>query len=180
MRVTENRKLALTACILCALISIFVIGGLKLKGRHSDVRDIFVNGSDAQHNIEYYLERGTGYASDLAYEAMQYLEDDAAALRIIDLCGEISAQEGPAAGRYDLFAELTNDVELLFSELQAAGHADETNIELAYYDYQSICDLIKRDDYHDAAEEYNKLADAFPANIIAGIWGAGEAETFGR
>jgi len=180
MRITENRVLALIVCVACALVSVLGIGGFKLKTKYDSVTDVFVNGSDAQHNIEYYLYRGTTYASDLAYEAMQYLDDDAEAEEVLRLCEGLSAKEGPAKGRYDDFVLLTNSVERLFSTLQAEGYADETNIEMAYYDYQSVCDMIKRDDYHAAAAEYNELTSAFPANLIAGLWGAGEAEDFGR
>ncbi len=180
MRVTENRKLALAVCIICALVSIFGIGGIKLNAKYSGVEDAFVNGADERHNMEYYLDRCVGYASDLAYEAMQYLEDDSTAETVLEFCDSLSSHEGPADGRWAAYNELCGEVDLLYSELQAEGYADETAVKIAYYDFQSTRDMIKRDEYHAAAAGYNDTVDAFPANLISGIWGIGEAEVFDR
>jgi len=180
MRITENRVLALVVCIVCAVVSVFGIGGLKLKGQYNDVTDMFVNGSDAQHNMEYYLDRGAGYAADLAYESMQYLDDDTVAYEVLELSEELMADKGPGGERYETYAALCRGVDKLFSELQSAGHGEEVAIELAYYDFQSVRDLIKRDDYYAAADEYNDTVAGFPAGLIAGIWGVGWADTFGQ
>ena len=68
----------------------------------------------------------------------------------------------------------------LFPDLQAAGKQDEAAIALAYGDYLSVGDLIKRDAYPEKAEAYNKTAGAFPAKLISGLWGVGQLDTFGR
>ena len=180
MRITENRKLALVVCIICAVISIFGIGGMKLNGDHNAVTGVFVNGADAQHNIEYYLERACGYAADLAYESMQYLDDDAAANDVLMLCDMLNGEEGPRGARYENYVALTRGVEMLYSELQSAGYGEEAAIEIAYYDYQGVCDMIKRDDYHAVAAEYNAKVASFPAGLIASIWGVGSANAFGQ
>lgn len=180
MRVTENRKLALAVCIICAVVSIFGIGGMKINAKYKGVEEAFGNGADERHNMEYYLDRCVEYASDLSYEAMQYLEDDSTAEMVLEFCDSLSAHEGPAEGRWAAYNELCGEVELLYSELQSKGYAEETAIEIAYYDFQSTRDLIKRDEYHSAADGYNEITEAFPANMIAGIWGIREAEEFGR
>lgn len=179
MRITENRILALVVCVICAFVSVFLIGGLKLKGEYSDVNDAFINGADAQHNIEYYLDRGAGYAADLAYESMQYLDDDTACEYVLSLSKALSGEEGVTDARYDNYVLLTDGVEKLYSEVQSAGHGDETAIEIAYYDYQGIGDLIKRDEYHACADDYAELISAFPANIISAIWGVDADISFG-
>ncbi len=180
MRVTENRKLALVVCIICAMVSIFGIGGAKLNAKYNGVNEAFTEGADERHNMEYYFDRCTGYASDLAYEAMQYLDDDSTAEMVLELCDTLSVHEGPAEGRYAAYRALNSEVDRLFSELQTAGYAEETAVEIAYYDYQSTRDLIERDEYHAVAAGYNETVDAFPANIIAGLWGIGGAEEFTR
>ena len=130
--------------------------------------------------MEYYFDRSVGYASDLAYEAMQYLEDDSAAERVLELCNVLSAEEGPAEGRWTAYKALCGEVDRLYSQLQAEGCADETAVKIAYNDFQSTRDLIKRDEYHAVAEGYNDTVDAFPANLISGMWGIGEVEVFDR
>lgn len=177
MRITENRVLALVVCVICALASVLGIGGMKLKSQYDDTLGVFFHGSDAQHNIDYYLMRGTEYAETLAFESMQYLDDVTAAEDVLALVHGIEAGGGPEC--YNEYAALTDGVELLFSQLQTAGHDEETAIELAYYDYQSVRDLIKRDDYHECAREYNEMVSAFPAKLIAGMWGIGSVAGFG-
>ena len=180
MRITENRALAAAVCVICALVSIFGIGGMKLKGEYDDVIYEFVDAGDERHNIEAYLDRCTGYADELANESMQYLDNDETAQAVLDYSDALNAKNGPGNDRYADFEALTDSVELLYSKLQEAGKADEPEIEIAYGDYKSACDLIKRDDYYEEAAVYNDMVSGFPAGMIASMWGVGSADSFGR
>lgn len=120
------------------------------------------------------------YALELSEESRQYLSDEEQAARVEEAAMELSAENGPVSGRYEIYRSLTRSVERLYSDLQAAGKQDEAAIALAYGDYLSVGDLIKRDAYPEKAETYNKTAGAFPANLISGLWGVGQLETFGR
>lgn len=180
MRITENRGLALAVCVVCALVSIFGFGGLKLKNRYDEVTEYFVEGDDGRHSMENYLDRCVSCASDLAYEARQYLDDDEKIETVLTLADKLSKDIGPGGGRDKTFAQLTLAVEELYSALQSAGHDGEAAVSVAYGDYQSACDLIERDGYYDIAKQYNAVACSFPAKHIARIWGVERADTFGR
>lgn len=180
MRITENRGLALAACLACALVSILGFGGMKLKIQYDEVMEYFVEGDDGRHSMENYLDRCAEYASDLAYEARQYLDNDAKIENVLALADELAADIGPGSGRYVTFSELTGAVEELYSALQSAGHGGEAAVTVAYGDYKSACDLIARDGYYEIAKEYNNTAGGFPAMQIANIWGVEWADTFGR
>lgn len=180
MRITENRVLAAAVCVICALVSVLGVGGWKLSGRYDDVTEAFVQGADERHNMEAYLDRCVQYAGDLAHEAAQYLDSGELADAVLEYAAALGAQNGPGGDRYQNFVMLTSGVEALYSALQEAGAADETNIALAYGDYQSVLDLIRRDEYYAIAAEYNELADSFPAGNIAAVWGVDKADSFGR
>lgn len=180
MRITENRGLALAVCFVCALASICGFGGMKLKRQYDEVTEYFIEGDDGRHSMENYLDRCAGYASDLAYEARQYLDSDAETENVLSLAGELAADTGPGGGRDATFYELTGAVEELYSALQSAGYAEEAAVTVAYGDYQSACDLIARDGYYDMAKEYNATAGGFPAMLIAHLWGVDRADTFGH
>jgi len=180
MRVTENRILALIVCVICALVSIFGIGGLKLKGKYDDVTEYFIEGEDERHNMEAYLDRCCEYADDLANAAKKYLVYDDEIDAVLAYSDELNIEYGVSGGRYTNYVQLTNAVEELYTQLEIAGSYEEPDVKLAYGDYKSTMDLIKRDGYHEKAEEYNNMVEGFPALAVASIWGVEWADTFGR
>lgn len=180
MRISENRWLALAVCIVCAMVSIFGFGGMKLKSRYDEVTEYFIEGDDGRHSMENYLDRCSACASDLAYEARQYLDDDTQIENVLALAEKLSKDKGPGGDRDETFSELTDAVEELYSALQSAGHGGEAAVTVAYGDYQSACDLIARDGYYEIAKAYNKTACGFPATKIARLWGIEWADPFGR
>ena len=179
---SENRILAGAVCILCAGISVFGLGGWKLKGQYDKAVDLFTqgDGDGSRYCMEAYLDRASEYAMELSEESRQYLSDQEQAAKVEEAAMELSAENGPVAGRYEIYRSLTRSVERLYSDLQAEGKQDEAAITLAYGDYLSVSDLIKRDAYPEKAAAYNKIASAFPANLISGLWGADQLDTFGR
>lgn len=180
MRITENRVLALILCAVCALVSIFGIGGFKLKAKYDEVTDYFLEGEDERHNMEAYLDRCAEYADDLANAAKKYLIYDEEIDAVLEFSDELNVDEGPGGDRYYNFYSLTNAVEELYTQLEIAGSYEEPDVMLAYGDYQSACDLIKRDGYYELADAYNRTASGFPAGMIASMWGVAGADEFGR
>lgn len=180
MRITENRALALALCVVCALVSIFGIGGMKLKGKYDDVAAYFVEGEDERHNMEAYLDRCSEYADDLANAAKKYLIYDEEIDAVLEYSDELNVEYGHSGSRYANYVQLTEAVEELYTQLEIAGSYEEPDVMLAYGDYQSAADLIKRDDYHSKARAYNDLASGFPASLIASVWGVDWVDTFGR
>ena len=179
MRITENRIIAGVVCVVCALVSMVVIVGCKLNSRFSEVNDYFLEGEDERHNMEAYLDRSAEYAGDLAQEAKRYLVYDEEIDAVIELSEALASRNGPAAPRYENYSALSDAVEDLYTQLQIAGSYEETGVKIAYGDFKSAADMIKRDPYHERAKEYNELIDAFPAGMLAALWNAGPADTFG-
>jgi hypothetical protein len=81
--------------------------------------------------------------------------------------------------RYEPYENMAVAVENLYSALQAAGAGDEVNVKMAYGDFTSAQNLMKYDAYHAEASAYNKIVGAYPASVIASMWGVGVAETYG-
>lgn len=180
MRITENRVLALIVCAACALVSIFGIGGWQLREKYDDVTRYFLEGEDERHNMEAYLDRCAEYADDLANAAKKYLVFDEEIDAVLEYSDELNIDNGPGGDRYTNYVMLTDAVEELYSQLEIAGSHEEPDVMLAYGDYQSACDLIKRDGYFSMAHAYNHEISGFPAGMIASVWGMGSADEFGR
>ena len=75
---SENRVLAGTVCALCALISVFGLGGWKLKGQYDKTVALFTqgDGDGSRYCMEAYLDRASEYAMELSEESRQYLSDE--------------------------------------------------------------------------------------------------------
>ena len=50
---------------------------------------------------------------------------------------------------------------------------------LAYNDFKGAVDLIQNDQYPVMASAFNRKLDAFPANLIGGLFGVKPLNTFG-
>ena len=172
--------LATAVCVACVLVSIFGIGGMKLKGKYDDAAAYFVEGEDERHNMEAYLDRCCEYADDLANAAKKYLIYDEEIDAVLEYSDDLNMEYGHGGSRYANYVQLTDAVEELYSQLEIAGSHEETDVMLAYGDYQSTRDLIKRDGYHEVAKAYNDMVDGFPANAVASVWGVEWVDTFGR
>lgn len=81
---SENRVLAGTVCALCALISVFGLGGWKLKGQYDKTVALFTqgDGDGSRYCMEAYLDRASEYAMELSEESRQYLSDEEQAARV--------------------------------------------------------------------------------------------------
>ena len=182
MRANAKRPLAAAVCLACALISVFGLGGWKLNRLYDKLETTFIYGAESattRHSMDAYLDRCSEYASELAQEAKQYLDDDEAIEEVLTLAEALSASNG-IEGRYEVYTQLTRKVEDMYSALQAAGASGEVGVSTAYHDYTSAQNLIKNDGYYQEAMDYNRTIGAFPANVIGAIYGLDAADTFGR
>jgi hypothetical protein len=182
MRLTENRKIAAAVLLACALLSVFVLGGWKLKAKEAALDDLFTRGSERglsiRHSMDSYLDRAAQAAGALAQEAKGYAVDSALiedALKSAEALGEKDGMNG----RFAPYAALTKAVENLYSALQVAGAGDAVNVKMAYGDFTSAQSLLRYDAYHAEANAYNKAVSAFPASAIGVLWGVHRAETYG-
>ncbi len=182
MRLTENRTFAAAVLLVCALVSVIVLGGWKLSRKQASLDDLFVLGSDTglatRHSMDAYLDRAADAAHTLAQEAKQYAVDETLIENVAQYADALGKTDG-MNGRVEPYLQLTAAVEDLYSALQVAGAGDAVNVKTAYGDFTSAQSLLKYDAYHAEASAYNKTIGAFPANMIGALWGVGTAETYG-
>lgn len=83
--------------------------------------------------------------------------------------------------QYELNTTLTGAVDILYTA--AADEADakaKGQLDDLYSSYTSAQATIRRAaaDYNQKAEAYNETISAFPANLLAGLWGADSLQSF--
>lgn len=167
-----------------ALVSVFGIGGAKLKGRYEQVRAVYTTSTN---------EYGDGIQTDLAAQA------DAAA-SLIRLAGRILGEDDPAvvqanqaldawnaapaepAAQYSANQGLYAAVGDAYNAAVLKGDSDQkTQLDGLYSEFTSRQALVERaaaNDYNPKAEEYNLITRSLPGSLIGQLWGVKDAQLF--
>lgn len=184
MRLSENRKLATVVLVICILASIVLFGGGGLRNERYDIMQVFSDGTDTslsvRHSMEAYLQRCAERASALAEQGVK-LGADSALIEDVRAAAEATGQGGEDLdGRHEAYQQLLPAVEALYTALQQSNSADELlDARLAYNDFKGAVNLIQNDQYPVMASAFNRKLEAFPANLIGGLFGVKPLNTFG-
>lgn len=180
----RRKPTAVLVLVALALVSVFGIGGLKLKGKYARVQALYTTATN---------EYGDGIQTDLAAQA------DAAA-SLIRLAGRILGENDPTVTQANTALDGWNAApvqpdaqytanQALYAAVgdtyTAAGlkaDSDQRNqLDALYSEFTSRQALVERaaaNDYNPAAEAYNRTTASFPGNLIGGLWGVGYADLF--
>lgn len=181
----KKRPVAALVLAAAVLVSVFGIGGLRLKGEYNEVREVYTSAVDEYgHGIQTDFSAQADAAASMIRVAGGVLgEDDptvAAAQDCLDAWNREADAKQPAA-QYDLNGHLATAVDQMYNT--AFGAADETRqgqLDDLYDRFLSAQATIDRAgaDYNRQADDYNAMAESFPANLIGPLWGAGHMERF--
>lgn len=181
----RKRPVAALTLVVLALVSVVGIGGWRLQGLRSQTARVYaVQQDEYGHSIQGDFAVQTDAAASLIRVAGQVLgEGDAdvqTAQAALDAWNE-SADPYQPAGQYALNTTLSGAVEVLYTA--AADVADSKargQLDDLHDSFTSAQATIERaaTAYNTQAEAYNQTIDAFPANLLAGLWGAGPLQTF--
>lgn len=183
MRFSENRKLAFVVLVLCIVLSVFGLGGIGIAREYQYAMDIFNNGSDefllsVRHSIDAYLEFSAVAVSVMTSEGERIIGENALLTEMNCLADQIGDGEDLDA-RFAAYTDLKGKTDQLYNLMYDAAGDAFTDFKLAYDDFWGYENMIKFDDYHKVARDYNKLAGGFPGKIVAKIFGLGKLNTFG-
>lgn len=181
----RKRPVAALALVVLALVSVFGIGGARLKGVRSSTARIYSAQQDEYgHSIQGDFASQTDAAASLIRVAGKVLgEQDAdvqAAQAALDSWNAEADAARPAV-QYQLNTALSGAVDLVYTaasdvaDSKAKGQLDDLHDS-----FTSAQATIERAaaDYNTKAEDYNATVSAFPANVLAGLWNAGPLQTF--
>ena len=183
MRFSENRRIAWIVLLACVLGSIVLLGAGSLSSERKALVKTFTNGTDSssptRYSMDAFLDKCTDSAQLLAESARVYLNDETTINAVLGQAKALDATNGPD-GRYAVYKDLVASVNSLYTELDKAGKTEETDVLLSYGDFKGACDRLERDeDYRKLAQEFNEDLGSFPANVIGGILGIKQLDTFG-
>lgn len=181
----KKRPVAALALVVLALVSVFGIGGARLKGLRSSTARIYASQQDEYgHSIQGDLAAQTDAAASLIRVAGNVLGQQDAdvqnAQAALDAWNAEASADAPAV-QYHLNTQLTGAVDILYTA--ASDEADSKakgQLDDLHDSFTSAQATIERAaaDYNTKAEAYNEKVRTFPANVLAGLWDAGALETF--
>ena len=175
----ENTRLGALALIVCVLVSIFVLGPVKLSGARREAVSVFRNGTEEGITVSVYtdLVAMAENANRLANFASEQLGEDntdikilkESAKKILDAKDEktmLAAYSNIALASDNVYTRLTGSV--------------KDDAKGAYVNIDNYVSTIKRDSYFACADEFNHKRNGFPAIILAGLFGIDEMPTLGK
>ncbi|MGX8705391.1 MAG: hypothetical protein ACSW8J_02330 [bacterium] len=179
MRIDENRTIAWAVLALCVVLSVFVMGGGALGRERGKALKVFNDGANTKlstrHSMDAYLDAAGEFAVIMAREAENLGESELGRQTRADaaLVGQDAAD---LTIRSRAYTDLKDEVNQLYNKLyDSVGE----NFKHAYDDFWGQDDMLKRDEYHKLAKDYNALASGFPAGLVASITRQGALDTFG-
>ncbi len=181
----KKRPVAALAVVVLALVSVFGIGGARLKGMRSSTARVYSTQQDEYgHSIQGDFAAQTDAAASLIRVAGNVLgeqdTDVQNAQAALDAWNAQASADQPAV-QYQLNTTLSGAVDVLYTA--AADVADSKakgQLDDLHDSFTSAQATIQRAavDYNTRAESYNETVSAFPANVLAGLWDAGPLQTF--
>jgi len=185
MRFSENQRIAVIVLVVCVLVSVFGLGGIGLARERGKVLQQFKDGTDTSLSTRYSVD---AYLAS-AQESAKLMASEGALLKVSDeLTGNVETLAAQATNakaslddRYTAYVSLKDAVEKLYNAATEAVKTEGSidNFKFAYDDFWGYDDMIERDEYHQLARTYNKLASGFPAGLVAAVTGQGALNTFG-
>ncbi len=196
----KKRGTAWVAALALALVSVLLVGGLKLKGEYGAVRQMYESGKDADgyaYNISACLQTSQDTAANILTVAGQLVGEEDTTLQnarqALEALEESRETGGPSA-QYQANSALKQSVDLLYQNLQLSREEAGADASLydslqtqwsAFLDSQDQMSHIADDpriegqqSYNEAAEEYNQTVSSLPARWLAALWGCQEVELF--
>lgn len=180
------RKRPVAAAVLAAavLLSVFGIGGAKLKGEYKDVSAVYTeqvdrHGNGIQGDFAVLLDD----AASLTRQCQKALgESSAECAAVTELVDRWESTPVSPAAQYEVFTELNGAVDVMYGAARTAADGETLarieSLDASYVSNQSILEREIAQNYTPAAQSYNETAGQFPASLIVPLWGVGEAELF--
>ncbi len=180
----RKRPVAAAALAVLAFVSVFGIGGFKLRGARAAAVAVYTQADEYGNSIGSDLAAGADAAASLIRLGGRILGEDAAEVTYAaEQLAIWNATPAEPDKQYDQFAALSRAVEDLY--LAAGRKADDdqaAQLDALYAELTSRRDIVAHtatDTYNPAATRYNETAARFPANLIGTLWGLEPVPLYG-
>lgn len=167
----KGRAKACFICIVMIILAVTVGGRRTLPKLRNEALDVFFSGdgSSLDLGIEHDLQQRITLAKRLVVVGERYFnENDALLTNVTADCSKISGSNEPNV-KYKYNKELTSDCYALVEalDLLQLSKDDENYVVEIMVDMESANQIIGHSSYNEKANDFNKLLEEFPTNIVA-------------
>lgn len=171
----KKRGTASIVLVVLALVSVFGIGGAKLKGAYTNTAEMYTAADKYGHSIQGDFDTQADAAANLIKQAGYVDSTPAAALQDAEdaLAAWNDTDRTPAA-QYAANRRLYNATDALYASLNnKVDDSTQRALDDQYNAFVSAQATIERAaaEYNTAVDSYEKTTAQFPANLISGLWG---------
>ncbi len=180
----RRRSAGALALAVLALVSVFGIGGAKLKARQASVTALYTTATNEYGDgIQTDLDAQADAAASLIRLAGRLLgESDptvTAAAAALDAWNALPAEPAAQyAGNADLYAAVGD---MYTAARTGADENTRDQLDALYAEFTSRQALVERaaaNTYNPAAQQFNQELDELPASLIGALWGVEPAQLF--
>ncbi len=164
------------------LVSVFGIGGARLKAQQSAVLRQYSATNQYNAGVQNDLAAQVGYAADMLRQAQKLSDVDSGDIAAVqEVIDRLQTAPKDPADAYLANQALYRAVDGLYQTARTQADGETLDrIEKLYAEFVSRQATIDRaaGAYNAAARDYNDMAAGFPANLIGALWGAGSVPEF--
>lgn len=180
----KKKPVALAVIALMAVLSVFGIGGARMRAAYNAVQAQYTATNEYNQGIQPDFATQADAAASMIRLAGRVLgEDDADVVAAADALGAWNANTDITAGaQYPLNVRLYSAVDTLYTAASDEAGSKEkgqlTDLHDAFVSAQNTIDR-QAAAYNDSVAAYNRQTAGFPASIIGPLWGASDPRPFG-
>lgn len=173
----KKRGTAAAVLAALALVSVFGIGGARLKGLHDKTAALYTAAQDKYgHSIQGDFAAQADAAANLIRVAGRTLGQGDASVQAAQAALDAWNAQGDAdpAQQYALNRTLAGAVDLVYTAAADTAAQEKGQLDDLYDSFTSAQATVERAAaaYNEQAQAYNQTAGGFPAVVLAGLWGA--------
>lgn len=173
----KKRGTAAAVLAALALVSVFGIGGARLKGLHDKTAALYTAAQDKYgHSIQGDFAAQADAAANLIRVAGRTLGQGDASVQAAQAALDAWNAQGDAdpAQQYALNRTLAGAVDLVYTAAADTAAQEKGQLDDLYASFTSAQATVERAAaaYNEQAQAYNQTAGGFPAVVLAGLWGA--------
>lgn len=174
----RKRPAAVGVLVAVILAVTLGLGGLKLKSQYNTVSQLYYTENDG-YSIGYLVDQSQNYAANMIRVASEVLGEGDSTLTGAQEALDALEQADTPSQEYEATNTLVSRLKELYEV--TAPLLEESRYDSFRGQYQEALSAWEQSGhmtYNQEAAAYNQAASAFPANLMAGLWGVSEVSLY--
>lgn len=162
--------------VLFLALSIFAVGGGKLRAYHNRTANAFTNG---QYSITADMQQRISAGANVITVAKKIPGVDEGLIQAAQQAVDAAEDLSSPSQAYRNNQQMETSIEALYdSALQLANADQKDALSEQHSEFMSRGTILRNSSYNELAKTFNEQCSAFPANLMGALWGVQQVEYF--